>query len=107
VENGAAISNNLSANQVAQQFETPIRVFQIEQKRPWTEERPIGHKTPHATLIIHCEVQIVKHISALTICYKIPRRKNIKLKMQTHRLSLDKGVENLNLDKKLCWNQQI
>ncbi len=29
VENGATISNNLSANQVDQQFETPKRVFQI------------------------------------------------------------------------------
>jgi hypothetical protein len=30
MENGIAINNNLSANQVDQQFETPIKVSQIE-----------------------------------------------------------------------------
>ncbi len=24
--------------------------------------------------------------------------------MQTHMLSLDKGVKNLNIDRELCWN---
>ncbi len=30
VENGVAISNNLSANQVDQQFKTPRKVFRIK-----------------------------------------------------------------------------
>jgi hypothetical protein len=46
VENGVSISNNLNVNQVDQWFETPIRVFQIEQKDPWTEERHVGHIMP-------------------------------------------------------------
>jgi hypothetical protein len=33
-ENGVAINNNLSANQEDQQFVTPRKVFQSEQKHP-------------------------------------------------------------------------
>jgi hypothetical protein len=36
VENGVAISNNLSADQVDQWLITLIKVFQIKQKHPWT-----------------------------------------------------------------------
>jgi hypothetical protein len=32
MENGTTISNSLNANKVNQQFETPRRVFQIEQR---------------------------------------------------------------------------
>jgi hypothetical protein len=41
----------------------------------------------------------VKHRGALVVYNEIPRKKNVKLKMQIHRLILDKGVGNLNLDK--------
>ncbi len=54
---------------------------------------------PQAAPIIPYEVHMVKHKGALTVCYKIPRRKNIKLKMQTYRLSLDERVKKLNVDK--------
>ncbi len=58
VENGIAISNNLSVDLVDQRFETPKRVFQIEQKHPRTEEKLASHKMPQATSIILHEVQI-------------------------------------------------
>jgi len=35
-------------------------------------------------------------------CNKILGEKNIKLKMYTQRLSLNQGIGNLNLDKKIC-----
>jgi hypothetical protein len=57
VENGTAISNNLTTNQVDQWFETPKTKFQIEQKRPGIKEKLTNHRTPHATMIL-CEVQI-------------------------------------------------
>jgi hypothetical protein len=41
----------------------------------------------------------VKHKGAPVICNEIPREKNIKLKMQTHRLNLDKEVRNLDSTK--------
>jgi hypothetical protein len=53
----------------------------------------------------HVLMKLVKHKGAPSICNKIPREKNVILKMYTHRLSLDEGVRNLNLDKELCWNQ--
>lgn len=56
VENGNAISNNLNANKVDQQFETPIRVFQTKQKHLWIEERLAGYRIPQATPIIFHEV---------------------------------------------------
>jgi hypothetical protein len=37
----------------------------------------------------------------LAICNKIPGKKNIKLKMQIHKLSLDEGIKNLKLDREL------
>jgi hypothetical protein len=43
----------------------------------------------------------VKHKSALTLSNEIPKEKNIRLKMQTHMLSLDEGIGNLNLDKEM------
>jgi hypothetical protein len=46
--------------------------------------------------------KLMKHKNAPTICCKIPKGKNIRLKMQIHKLSLDEGVKNLNLDKELC-----
>ncbi len=58
VENGVAINNNLSVDQIDQQFVTPRRVSQSEQRHSWTEERPIGHITPQAIQIIPREVQI-------------------------------------------------
>ncbi len=58
MENGATISNSLNVDWVDQQFETPKKVYQIEQKYLRTEERPIIHKTFQVTLIIPCEVQI-------------------------------------------------
>jgi len=44
VENGTTINRNLSANQINQLFTTPRKVSQLEQKHPWTEERPTSHK---------------------------------------------------------------
>jgi hypothetical protein len=44
----------------------------------------------------------VKHKGALTIYNEIPRKKSVKLKMQTHKMSLDEEVENLDFDKELC-----
>jgi hypothetical protein len=58
VGNGVTISNNLSANQVDQQLETPRKVFSTEQRHPWIKQRPTNHTTPQVTLIIPCEVQI-------------------------------------------------
>ncbi len=57
----------------------------------------------HRLFLMKCKV--VKHKGAPTICNKTPQEKNVKLKILTHRLSLYKGVGNLNLDKELCWNQ--
>jgi hypothetical protein len=51
--------------------------------------------------------KLAKHKGALTICNKILGENNVRLKMQTHKLSLDEGVENLNLNRELWWNQQI
>jgi hypothetical protein len=48
--------------------------------------------------------KLAKHKGALTIYNKILGKKNVRLKMQTHMLSLDEGIENLNLDKELHWN---
>jgi hypothetical protein len=56
VENGTAINNNLTTNQVDQWFETPKKLFQIEQKRPWITKKLTSHRMPHATMIL-CEVQ--------------------------------------------------
>jgi hypothetical protein len=44
----------------------------------------------------------VKHIGALVIYNEIPRKKNVELKMQTHKLNLDDEVGSLDLDKELC-----
>ncbi len=104
VENGIAISSNLSADQEDQRFETPKRVFQIKQKHQWIEERPTCHRTPHVALIILHEMQTSEAKDAIVVYYKIPGRKNVILNMQTHRLNLNKGVKNLNLDRKLCQN---
>jgi len=60
---------------------------------------------PNVTLIIPREVQIGEAHGAPTIYNKIPRESNIRLKMHIHRLNLCEGVRNLNLEKKLCWNQ--
>jgi hypothetical protein len=49
--------------------------------------------------------KLVKHKGAPTVCNKILGKKNIILKMKIHRLSLDEGARNLNLDKELHWNQ--
>jgi len=57
VENGVAVNNNLSANQVDQQFVTTKRGFQLEHRHPWTKERLASHRTPQATPIIPCEMQ--------------------------------------------------
>jgi hypothetical protein len=43
----------------------------------------------------------VKHKGASVVCNEIVRKKNVKLKMQIHKMSLDEGIENLNLNKKL------
>jgi len=47
----------------------------------------------------------VKHKGTPAICNEIPRKKNVKLKMQTHSLSLDEEVKNLDLDKEFCPSQ--
>ncbi len=47
--------------------------------------------------------KLVKHRGVPIVYYKIIGGKNVKLKMQTQRLSLDEGVGNLNFDKRLCW----
>jgi len=43
----------------------------------------------------------VKHKGALTIYYEIIRKKNIRLKLQTHKMSLDEGIRNMSLDRKI------
>jgi hypothetical protein len=43
----------------------------------------------------------VKYIGALAICNEIPRENNIILKRQTHKMSLDEEVGNLDIDKEL------
>jgi hypothetical protein len=48
--------------------------------------------------------KLVKHRGA-PIIYNEIGEKNVTLKMQTHVLSLDEEIKNLNLDKELCWNQ--
>ncbi len=55
---GATITNNLSVDKEDQQFVTPIRIYQFEQRHLWTKERPTCHKMPQAILIILHEVQI-------------------------------------------------
>jgi hypothetical protein len=44
----------------------------------------------------------VKHKGAPTIYNEVPREKNIKLKIHTHRLNLDEEVENLDFNRELC-----
>jgi len=51
--------------------------------------------------------KLVKHRSAPTIYNKIPRKKNIILKMQTHKLNLDEEIKNLDFNKELHWSQQV
>jgi hypothetical protein len=58
---------------------------------------------PQAIPIIPCEVQT----GEAQRCNKILREKNVRLKMWNHRVSLNKRIENLNLDKELYWNQQV
>jgi hypothetical protein len=48
----------------------------------------------------------MKHIGTPLVYNEILRDKNVRLKMQTH-MSLDKGIKNLNLNRKLYRNQQI
>jgi hypothetical protein len=43
----------------------------------------------------------MKHKGTPIIYNEIPRNKNVKLKMQTHWLSLDEEVGNMNFDRKL------
>jgi hypothetical protein len=45
VENGVTINNNLSVNQINQQFVTPKIVSQSDYKHLWIEERLASHKT--------------------------------------------------------------
>jgi hypothetical protein len=45
------------------------------------KKKPTSHKTPQAKSIILHEVQLEKHKGAPIISYKIPRGKNVKLKM--------------------------
>ncbi len=58
------------------------------------------HLKQHRLFLMKCK--LVKHKGALVVCNKTLGEKNVRLKMQTHRLSLYKGAKNLNLDKKLC-----
>jgi hypothetical protein len=46
--------------------------------------------------------KLVKRRGATIVYYKIPGGKNVRLKMQTHRLKLEEGVRNLNIDRELC-----
>ncbi len=57
MENGTTINNNLSVDKIDQQFVTHRRVFQLKQKHLWIEKKLVGHRTPHAMLIIPCEMQ--------------------------------------------------
>ncbi len=102
MENGIVISNNLNADHVGQRFKTPRKVLQTKQKHLCTKKILASHRMLQATLIIFHEMKIGEHKGALVVYYKIPRRKNVKLKMQIHRLNFNKGIKNLNLDRKLC-----
>jgi hypothetical protein len=46
VKNGATINNNLNAYQIKQQFITPKKVSQLEQKHSWTKKRLASHIMP-------------------------------------------------------------
>jgi len=83
VENGVAIRNNLSVDQVDQRFETPRRVSQTKQRYSWTKERLAATKCLRQHQLFFTKCKLVKHRGALIICCKIPRRKNVRLKMQT------------------------
>jgi len=50
---------------------------------------------------------LVKHKGALIVNNEILKEKNVRLKMQIHRMSLNEGIENLNLNKELYYNQQV
>ncbi len=55
MENGVTMNNNLSVNQIDQQFVTPKIIYQLEQKHLWIKERLASHKTFQATPIFpHC-----------------------------------------------------
>jgi hypothetical protein len=43
--------------------------------------------------------KVARHKGTPTIYNKIIRGKNIILKMQTHKLNINKEIENLNFDK--------
>jgi hypothetical protein len=47
----------------------------------------------------------VKHKGTPILWNKIIGENNVKLKMQTHKLSLDEEVKNLDLNRELRWNQ--
>jgi len=44
-------------------------------------------------------VKLVKHIGTLVIYNEILRKRNVRLKMQTHKIHLDKGIGNMKLEK--------
>jgi hypothetical protein len=82
VENGTTISNNLSANYVNQWFEIP-----------------------QVASIIPCDVQTGEAHRRTNSLLQNSKKEEFHIKMQTHRLNLDKRAGNLNFDRKLCWNQ--
>jgi hypothetical protein len=46
VKNCVAINNNLSADQIDQEFITLRKVSHLKQRHSWIEKRPSSHKTP-------------------------------------------------------------
>ncbi len=104
MENGIAISNNLSVDQLNQRFETPIRIFQTEKKHPWIEEIHVGHRMPCVTSIILHEVQTSETQRRTSNLLQNSRKEECQIENVIHKLNLEKGVGNLNFDKELCWN---
>jgi hypothetical protein len=53
----------------------------------------------HQYFFVKCK--LVKHRGTPTICNEIWREKNVIVKKETHKMSLDEEVKNLDLDKEL------
>jgi hypothetical protein len=49
--------------------------------------------------LVKCK--LVKHRGTPIVYNKILIKNNVKLRMQTHKMSLDEKIKNLNLDRKL------
>ncbi len=65
--------------------------------------RPQNALSSTDKFLVKCK--LVRHRSTPAIYNKILEEKNVRLKMQTHKMSLNEEVGNLDLDKELRWSQ--